>query len=248
MDEPVEIWRDIPGWEGYYQVSSFGRVKSLSREMFNGFGFFLSKEIILNPSINTHGYYMVNLSNRSIRKSREIHSLMSIAFLNRNHLDENMVTNHIDGNKTNNKLENLEIVTHRQNNSTCFRKNESTFSSKCVGVYLRKKTNKWHTAIRVDGVKKWLGCFETEMEASNAYQEALRHIDSGTINLYLESIKPKRYSYHKGVTWDKSRNKWMSSIVINGKRKYLGRFSSELDAIKAYQIAIKKKILNDTHN
>ena len=45
-----EVWKDIRGYEGYYQVSNLGRVKSLSRRIFNGFGYYRSKETILKPS------------------------------------------------------------------------------------------------------------------------------------------------------------------------------------------------------
>ena len=56
-----EIWKDIPGFEGLYQVSNLGRVKSLPRQIWNGKGYFVSKEKILHPNTLAKGYFQVEL-------------------------------------------------------------------------------------------------------------------------------------------------------------------------------------------
>lgn len=99
-----EIWKDIKGYEGFYQISSFGRVKSFKKNR-NG--------KILKGIKDTCGYFMVCLckDNLSIRKS--IHSLVALNFLEKE--KENLEVNHIDENKENNNIENLEWVTHKEN-------------------------------------------------------------------------------------------------------------------------------------
>lgn len=91
-----EIWKDIEGYEGDYQVSNFGRVKSLK------FG----KELILKPVITTKKYLQVNLCKNKIRKVYHIHRLVAQAFIsNPNSLPQ---VNHKDENPSNNSVENLE--------------------------------------------------------------------------------------------------------------------------------------------
>ena len=66
----MEIWRDILGYEGYYQISNHGRIKSLSRKMFNGFGRFISKEIILKLSLDHRGYLYTVLTKDGVSPSK----------------------------------------------------------------------------------------------------------------------------------------------------------------------------------
>lgn len=105
----MEEWRDVQGCEGVYQVSSYGRVKSVARygKNLHGQQVWLD-EIIMHPS-TSHGYLTVNLAGRWCR----VHRLVATAFLPR--LDGQNQVNHIDGNKTNNHVENLEWVTPREN-------------------------------------------------------------------------------------------------------------------------------------
>ena len=100
----MEIWKDIKGYEGLYQVSSFGRVKSLQ-----GRG---AKERLLKTFF-TGGYFRVTLCNQTGRRNHLVHRLVAGAFLsNQNHKEE---VNHIDGNKRNNSVENLEWTTRAEN-------------------------------------------------------------------------------------------------------------------------------------
>lgn len=102
-----EIWRDIKDYEGLYQISNFGRVKSLPR---NGT---ISTERILKPLLTGRGYYKVTLSKHNKAKYPSIHRLVAEAFiLNPDNLPQ---INHKDGNKTNNKVGNLEWCTSLEN-------------------------------------------------------------------------------------------------------------------------------------
>ncbi len=98
-----EIFKDIKGYEGLYQVSNLGRVKSFNR----------GKERILKPCLDRYGYFHVTLSKNGKQKGCTIHRLVATTFIpNPNNLPQ---INHIDGNKTNNKIENLEWCTAQEN-------------------------------------------------------------------------------------------------------------------------------------
>lgn len=105
-----EIWKDIQGYEGLYQVSNLGRVKRL--KFINGTTFF-DREIILKQSLNKRGYCFISLSKRNIKCSKAVHRLVSQAFIpNPKNKSE---VNHIDGNKQNNNVNNLEWSTREEN-------------------------------------------------------------------------------------------------------------------------------------
>jgi hypothetical protein len=112
-----EVWKDIEGYENLYQVSNFGEVKSLSRESWNGVAFFLKKEKILHKNLNTWGYPQVTLCKNNTQKIKRIHRLVLEAFAGKS----NLICNHKDGNKKNNRLENLEYCTHSENSKHAFR-------------------------------------------------------------------------------------------------------------------------------
>lgn len=103
-----EIWKDITGYEGYYQISNLGRVKGLDRIVKNRF--FPSK--IMKKSDNK-GYKMAHLSKDSIGKLFLIHRLVAKAFIpNPNNFPD---VNHKDTNKSNNNVNNLEWTTEKSN-------------------------------------------------------------------------------------------------------------------------------------
>ena len=99
----TEIWRDIEGYEGLYQISNKGHVKSL----YNG------SERILRPGIESSGYYNIILCNDSVRKTFRLHRLVAEAFIP-NPYNKPQV-NHKDENKKNNCVENLEWITCMDN-------------------------------------------------------------------------------------------------------------------------------------
>ena len=176
METSIEIWKDVPGYEGFYQCSNFGNVKSLDRVVKRNNN---NKRVIgkqLKKCINCHGYYVVVLCKKSILKSFTVHQLVAMCFLGHKRNGNTLVINHIDGNKINNMLSNIEIVTNRQNSSTCFRKNSEFFTSKYIGVYWKKGRRNYSSAIEINGKKIHLGTFKTEIDASIAYQNKLNEI------------------------------------------------------------------------
>ena len=107
----MEIWKDVLGYEGIYQVSSIGRVKAIPRIKLNYKGSYLTKELILKAGIY-EGYERVVLTKDGVRSTKKVHRLVASAFLG----DEKQLSvNHIDSNRSNNRLENLEWVTHLDN-------------------------------------------------------------------------------------------------------------------------------------
>lgn len=109
-----ERWRDVPEYEGLYAVSQLGRVRSLPRYKVNGIsGVLLMKGRVLAPVTTREGYSRVCLMKNGKRKNFAIHRLVALAFLPN---PENKPTvNHIDGNKLNNRLNNLEWATYSEN-------------------------------------------------------------------------------------------------------------------------------------
>lgn len=116
MDKEIEVWKPVVGYEGLYEVSSFGRVRSIDRITTNSLGRkYFSKGVILKWALNRGGYPIVGLSLHGKYYSRTIHRLVAEAFIgNPNNLPS---INHKDEDKTNNKVENLEFCTVKYNNN-----------------------------------------------------------------------------------------------------------------------------------
>ena len=155
-----EIWKDVIGYEGSYQVSNLGRVKSLK----------CNRKKILKASVNTVGYLRVNLYKNKKSINRTIHQLVAESFLGHIPSGYKLVVDHINNNKLDNRLDNLQITTNRENTY----KFQFNYSSKYKGVHWSKLLKKWITQIHINGKTKYLGSFINEFDASKAYQTALK--------------------------------------------------------------------------
>ena len=131
----MEIWKDIEEFKGLYQVSNLGNVRSLDA-MINckgarGIDKHIRKGRILKKTIGTTGYYNVNLSKNSKVKLSRVHILVAKAFIpNPNNYK---LINHKDGNKLNNKVENLEWCNYTHNIKEAYR----------IGLRKNKYKNKY---------------------------------------------------------------------------------------------------------
>ena len=169
----MENWKDIPGYEGAYQVSDIGRVKSLSRTVNRSDGKELNlKEKILKTNDDGEGREKASLCLYGKMKTFRICQLMAIAFLN--HIPNGMkvVVDHIDGDKSNDKLSNLQLISSRENTS---KDRWRTKKSKLpLGVQKSGSTkNPFVSQIRINGKLKHIGMFKTIEQAAKAYESAL---------------------------------------------------------------------------
>lgn len=112
-DIEFEIWKDITGYEGVYQVSNFGRIKSLGRFLKRGESKIFVDEFIMSGGSTPIGYKTVNLTKNKVRKAFSVHRLVAKAFIP--NPEGKPEVNHIDGDKLNNNYTNLEWCTRREN-------------------------------------------------------------------------------------------------------------------------------------
>jgi hypothetical protein len=175
--EKEEIWLGIKDYEGLYEVSSFGRVKSLDRYAARGGGglkFLRSR--VLKTSI-CRGYLTVKLSILGATATKQVHQLVAIAFLNHIPCKFKIVIDHKDNNKLNNYKSNLQLISNRENSS----KDKKGGTSKFVGVRWHKFAKKWEAQIRIGSKTEYLGTFTDELTASEAYQTRLaEHLASSS--------------------------------------------------------------------
>tara|TARA_R110000796_G_scaffold18022_1_gene54906 strand:+ start:71 stop:568 length:498 start_codon:yes stop_codon:yes gene_type:complete len=160
----MEIWKEVKGYEGLYKVSNLGNIKSLPKKG-------NPKGKILKPCLTGIGrdYLGVCLFKDKKGKTRTIHQLVAEAFLNHTPNGHELVVDHINNVKTDNRLENLQLITARRNSS----KDRKGGSSKYTGVSWSKLNKNWLAQIQINGKIKGLGYFKNEEEAAKAYQNAL---------------------------------------------------------------------------
>ena len=169
----MEIWRDIEGFEGLYQVSNLGRTKRLYKN---------DKEKILKPFFNRYGYLYINLYKEGKRETCRVHRLVAKAFIP--NPENKPEVNHKDEDKTNNKVENLEWMTRRENNNygtrnERSRKSQTNDKKRSQPIYgINIKTNE-------------------KIEFSSTREAQRNGFSSGSI---VHCLKGRRKT-HKGYKW-----------------------------------------------
>lgn len=113
MNQSEEIWKDILGYEGLYQVSTLGRVRSVDRAIYQQDRIVNYKGVLMTPYIMKNGYAAIRLSKNGKKHNYLIHRLVAMSFVK--NANNEMYVNHIDENKTNNNAENLEWCSHKYN-------------------------------------------------------------------------------------------------------------------------------------
>lgn len=154
----TEVWKEIDN-HPEYMINNNGNIKSMK----------LNKVKIIKP-ILINGYYKVNLSTNGIVYSNYIHLILAKSFLNYIPI-KGLNIDHIDGNKLNNNISNLRIVTIRENASKDRKSN-----TKLVGVHWKEKAKKWCSQIYINKKQIHLGYFNCPIEAKKAYDNALNNL------------------------------------------------------------------------
>ena len=168
-----EEWRSAVGFEGRYEVSSFGRVKSLNYKGKIG----KAQILIPNVQLNNHFYHKYSLMKDGGKVVTVlVHRLVMVTFSG----DANgRFIDHIDGNGANNRLDNLRYCTHRENLTFDNVKFKNKRWSEFPGVHYNKNSNgknKWRSIIQIDNKKINIGTFATELDAAEAYQNKLKEV------------------------------------------------------------------------
>jgi hypothetical protein len=109
----MEIWKDIKGFEGSYQISNMGNVRSLDREVKSKVGYRKIKGMYLKFLIDKDGYHSVNLKKKQLSYKLRVHRLVCDAFIE--NIDNKPQVNHINGIKNDNRLINLEWASLSEN-------------------------------------------------------------------------------------------------------------------------------------
>jgi len=151
----MEIWKSIPNYEGLYEVSNLGNVKSLAVKK-SYWSLKKPKEKILKPQDGI--YYSVGLIKDGVNKRIPIHQLVALSFLNYNLSSSKLKIKHINSNKLDNRLSNIKIVSKN-----------AAIPIKYKGIAYSEKLDKWKCNISINGIKKNLGVFKTKKEAINVY-------------------------------------------------------------------------------
>lgn len=173
-----EIWKNIVGFEGRYQISNFGRVKSLSRRVncpLNGHR--TIGERVLKLNLNTGGYKIVSLgaSGNGNSTMRLVHRLVASGFIP--NPNNKPCVNHLDGNKSNNHFSNLEWVTYSENEIYSYsRLGKHAWNRKPVGQYLNNTR---------------IATFESVAKAAKAFGRRSSH----NIHLACNGKQNKAYGY-----------------------------------------------------
>lgn len=207
-----EEFVDIKNYEGLYQISNYGNVKSLSRSINNGKYTRASIDIISSTQYNTGGYKIITLWKDNKKQTLTIHKLVAGAFLIKETITDGVI-NHIDNNKDNNKVTNLEIVSQLYN-SNCH-KTTNGVRQNISGNYTAR--------ITINKNRITLGTYNTEEEAIMVRNNKLKELDTFIPIKYI----PKRYTPRllmQLIGTDLFRNKihyntWINSLFSEYKQE-----------------------------
>lgn len=167
--------KPIKDYEGLYSISNYGYVISEAKEWECGTGRVCKKDkTILNSGISDNGYAVMVLYNNGKKKNLAMHRLVWDCFGDSPRNNRKLQVDHIDENKQNNRIDNLQLLTNREN-STKYRKTQK-YTSEYIGVCWDKHSQKWVSRIRANGKNNLLGYFKNEYDAHLAYQKALNDI------------------------------------------------------------------------
>lgn len=202
--------KQIPGFPKYW-ISDKGNLYSCRR------GVWKKKK----PVKTSVGYLRTTLYEKGKYKNIHIHQLVAIAFLGHSLDGNNMVVDHIDNNPLNNNLNNIQVISIRENCSK---------DKKNPGVSLRP-SGKWCARIVFKGKLHHLGSFKTLEEANAEYTRAVEEIKN-TQKLTKSKLNLKKLAYFNSTS-----GMWRTNIEYLGITKHLGTFRHKEDALREFHRA-----------
>lgn len=217
--EKQEEWRPVEGYEGLYEVSDWGRVKSLN---FNNTG----KEGILKPSPNGHGYLQVKLYKNGEKSMRRVHILVMQAFVGK--CPKNHEIDHYDWNRKNNRLDNLSYQPKKTN-----RARRSPEGMQNVSEANKKKAQdpEWRKK-QAEAMKKLAQDPEWRKNVSEAAKR--RAADPEWIKNHAETIKKRsenpNWRKNQAEATRKANSKPVDQFTLDGK--FVKRWPSATDAAR----------------
>lgn len=184
----MEIWKDIIGYEGLYQISNLGNVLSLEKYIDNKKGAIQYRPPkILKQYKNKFGYMRVYLTKNSIKKMYAVHRLVAIAFID--NPENKPCVNHIDNNRENNHLDNLEWCTYKENNNWAKKQGRRVF------------TEEWKR--KISATRKLKPVVGIDENGNKIYFDAVRATTKAGFDCkaVIRCCKG-RQKVHKGYRWE----------------------------------------------
>jgi len=210
----MEIYTDVVGYENKYKISNYGNIISFAENKKEGKP--------MKNSMDDKGYYYINLYKDDKQNAHAVSRLVGFAFVE--NPENKPEIDHINRIRHDNYELNLRWATRAEQMEN--RDVRDTNKAGVSGVIWCPRANKWRVNFVKNKVQWSLGHYDNVEEAIKVRRKA----EQGEIKL----TKRVKASNHPGIGFDKERNKWTCYKKIDGKRKYIGRFNTEKEAIDAY--------------
>ena len=226
-----EVWKDIDGYDYEYQISNLGRFKRVTAYSKNYTGF------ITRGAFDKFGYLRITVVKNKKSKTLKIHRLVAQYFLG--NYSEDLSVNHKNFNKSDNRIENLEMMTYSENALDFILKvkKEKSYSN-ILGVGYHSQLGKWTTRVNKNGKRVSLGTYSTKEEAEKVIVDFQNGIHKDEkVGKGVSNIGIRKYS-------DSQIEELRKSVETIGYRKTMKIYNVGSSTL----IAIKKGTYNERRN